>query len=130
MTRPLALALITHQGPRTLRPDALSKVGKTPDIEGVTDQKTYSDGTMSVTLFTESGQHVRDMLIAYFPKERLLVEADLYAAGAPLQMFANAFLGELKQRNLRIDRIAPLHGPVASYAQFVKDAAAPPPTAN
>jgi hypothetical protein len=36
----------------------------------------------------------------------------------------------LKARNLRVDRIAPLHGKVVPYAQFVKDASAPPPTAT
>jgi glyoxylase-like metal-dependent hydrolase (beta-lactamase superfamily II) len=132
------LSVITHQGnvaffeemarrPHTLRPDALSKAGKAPPVEGVADQRTITDGTMTVTLYTESGPHVRDMLFAYFPKERLLVEADLYTVGGSVMLFARDFLEELKQRNLRIDRIAPLHGTVATYAQFLKDAAAPAP---
>ena len=51
----------------------------------------------------------------------------MYTPGSPVQMFAGAFLEDLKKRNLRIDRIAPLHGTVATYAQFLKDAAMPVP---
>jgi glyoxylase-like metal-dependent hydrolase (beta-lactamase superfamily II) len=132
------LGVITHQGnvgffeemakrPHTLRPDALSKSGKSLLIEGVADQTTISDGTMVVTLYTESSQHSETALIAHFPKERLLVEADVYTPGAAVQMFGGSFLDELKKRNLRVERIAPLHGTVATYAQFVKDAAVPVP---
>ncbi len=135
------LSVITHQGnvafleemakrPHTLRPDALSKSGKTLAIEGIADTKTFSDGTMTVTLYTESSKHSETMLIAHFPKQRLLVEADVYTPGAAVQMFADGFLAELKQHKLPIDRIAPLHGTVATYAQFLKDAAVPAPTAN
>ena len=134
------LGVITHQGnvafleamaarPHTLRPDALAKAGKPLVIQGVTDQQTISGGAMTVTLYTLSLSHSQTMLMAYFPKERLLVEADVYTPGAAVQVFAPAFLEELKKRNLRIDRIAPLHGNVGTYAQFLKDAAAPAPTA-
>ncbi len=132
------LSVITHQGnvaffeeaakrPHSLRPDALSKSGKALTIEGVTDQKTLSDGKMTVTLYTVSGLHSQTMLIAHFPNERLLVEADVYTPGSPLHMFAGNFLEDLKKLNLKIDRITPLHGTVATYAQFLKDAALPVP---
>ena len=135
------LAVITHQGnvaffedvakrPHTLKPDALAKAGKPLVIEGISDQKTFSDGKMTVTLFTESGQHSQTMLYAYFPREKVLVEADVYTPGSTVHMFAPSFLTELKQRNLRIDKVVPLHGPVATYAQFLKDAALPVPPVN
>lgn len=132
------LGVITHQGnvafvediarrPHTLRPDALAKSGAAPTVEGVAEQKVLSDGTMSVTLYTLAGVHSQTMLYAYFPTERLLVEADVYTPNSAVHMFAGAFLDELRKRNLKIDRIAPLHGAVAPYAQFLKDAAAPVP---
>jgi hypothetical protein len=70
------------------------------------------------------------MLVAYFPKERLLVEADVYTPGGAVQMYAGNFFQELKKRNLRIDRVVPLHGKVVPYAQFVKEATAPPATST
>jgi hypothetical protein len=45
-------------------------------------------------------------------------------------MFAAEFLAGLKGRNLRVDRIAPLHAQVASYAQFLKDASKAPASTN
>ena len=50
--------------------------------------------------------------------------------GGAVQMFAGKFLADLKALNLRIDRIAPLHSVVAPWAQFVKEASAPVPTAS
>jgi glyoxylase-like metal-dependent hydrolase (beta-lactamase superfamily II) len=137
------LAVITHQGnvalfeelakrPHTIVPDALSKNPKPAMIEGVTDEKVITDGTMTVNLYPVTGPHSDTMLVAYFPRERLLVEADVYSPGGAVQMFAGSFLEELKKRNLRIDRIVPLHGTVVPYAQFVKEATAPvpPPASN
>ena len=63
--------------------------------------------------------------MAYFPRERILVEADLYSPGGAVQVYAAKFLEDVKARNLRIDRVAPLHGTVVPYAQFVKETGAP-----
>ena len=131
------LTVITHSGnaaffeemakrPHTVVPDALAKNPKPVTVEAVGDEKAVTDGTMTVTLYPVTGAHSETMLMAYFPRERLLVEADVYTPGGAVQMFAGGFLGEVKKRNLRIDRIVPLHGKVAPYAQFVKEASAQP----
>jgi glyoxylase-like metal-dependent hydrolase (beta-lactamase superfamily II) len=135
------LTVITHEGnvalfkevaarPHTIVPDALQKNPKPLMIEAVSGERVLSDGTMTVNLYPLSGPHSETMLIAYFPRERLLVEADVYNPGAAVQMFAAQFLEDLKKRNLRIDRMVPLHAKVATYAQFVKEATAPPPVAT
>ena len=135
------LTVITHQGnaaffeeiakrAHTIVPDALAKNAKPLSVEAVADEKTLTDGTMTVTLYPVTGAHSETMLMAYFPKERILVEADVYTPGGAVQMFAGGFLEAVKKRNLRIDRIAPLHGAVGSYAQFVKEASAPAPIAT
>jgi glyoxylase-like metal-dependent hydrolase (beta-lactamase superfamily II) len=132
------LTIITHQGnraffedvakrPHTIVPDALSKSPRPATIETVADERIISDKTMTVHLYPVTGPHSDTMLMAYFPREQLLVEADVYTPGGAVQMFAGAFLDEVKKRNLRLARIAPLHGKVAPYAQFVKEASAPPP---
>ena len=134
------LTVITHQGntalfeemakrPHSIIPDALQKNPKPPMIEGVAEDRVLTDGTMTVNLYPFSGPHSETMLLAYFPRERLLVEADVYNPG-PVQSFAGHFLGELKKRNLRIDRMVPLHAKITPYAQLVKEATAPPPATN
>ena len=130
------LTIVTHQGnaaffeevvkrPRTLVPDALSKNPKPLKIDGVAGEKVIADDTMTMNLYKVGGEHSSTMLMAYFPRERLLVEADLYEPDEALHMFAAGFLDEVKKRNLRIDRIVSLHSNVAPYEQLLKDAAAP-----
>ena len=112
----------------TIEPDPLSKSGKTATVQGVGSQLTLTDPTMTMNLVAVSGPHSQTMLVAHFPKEKLLVEVDVYTPGGAVQMFAGQFLEELKKHNLAVDRVVPLHGAIAPYAQFVKEAAAPVPT--
>jgi glyoxylase-like metal-dependent hydrolase (beta-lactamase superfamily II) len=134
------LTVITHQGntafveeiakrPHTIVPDALAKNPKPATVEGVADERVITDGMMTVNLYPVTGAHSQTMLMAYFPRQRILVEADVYNPG-PVQMFAAEFLASVKERNLRVDRIAPLHAQVATYAQFLKDASGPPVATN
>ena len=126
------LTVITHQGnatfyeeiakrPHTIAPDALAMNPKPLTVEGVAGERVITDGTMTVNLYPVTGAHSQTMLMAYFPRQRILVEADIYNPG-PVQSFAAEFLAGLKGRNLRIDRLAPLHARVATYAEFLKDA--------
>ena len=127
------LKVITHQGnakffeeivsrPHTLVPDALSKNPKPLTLEWVGDEKVVTDGTMTMNLYPVTGEHTNTMLMAYFPRERLLVEADLYEPDEAIHMFAARFLEELKKRSLRIDRIVSLHSSGVPYARLLKDA--------
>ena len=127
------LTVITHEGnaafieeivkrPHTRVPDALAKNPKPLKIETVTDEKVMTDGTMIVNLYSIPGEHSETMLMAYLPKERALVVIDLYEPGEPANMFLARFVEDLKKRNLRVDRIVPLHGKITPYAQMVKDA--------
>lgn len=135
------LTVITHQGnvaffeemakrSHTIVPDALGMNPKPLTVEGVTDERVLTDGTMAVNLYPVTGAHSETMLMVYFPRERILVEADVYTPGGAVQMFAGEFLANLKPRNLRVVRVAPLHGMVAPYAQFLKEASAPPVATN
>ncbi len=127
------LTVITHQGnaafieevvkrPHTRVPDALARNPKPLKLETVTDEKVMTDGTMTVNLSSIPGEHSETMLMAYLPKERALVVIDLYEPGEPQNMFLARFVEDVKKRNLRVDRIVPLHGKITPYAQVVKDA--------
>ena len=127
------LTVITHQGnaafiedavkrPHTRVPDALARNPKPLKLETVTDEKAMTDGTMTVNLYSIPSEHSETMLMAYLPKERALVVIDLYEPGEPANMFLARFVEDLKKRNLRVDRIVPLHGKITPFAQMVKDA--------
>jgi glyoxylase-like metal-dependent hydrolase (beta-lactamase superfamily II) len=128
------LTVITHQGnaafieevvkrPHTIVPDALEKNPRPLKLETVTDEKVLTDGSMTVNLYSIPSEHSESMLMAYLPKERALIVIDIYEPVAGPHMFAARFIEDLKKRNLRVDRIVPVHGKVVTYAQMVKDAA-------
>jgi hypothetical protein len=109
--------------PRTLAPDALAKKPAPLKIETVADEKVMTDKSMSMTLYSVPGDHTKTMLMAYFPRERLLVEADLYEPDEHIHMFAAGFLAEVRKRPIRVDRIVSLHSNPVPYAQLGKDVA-------
>ena len=81
-----------------------------------------SDGKMTLRLYPAPSEHSETMLAGYLPRERALIVVDLYEPGEPVHMFAQRFLDDVKQRNLAVDRIIPLHGKSVPYAQLLKDA--------
>jgi len=130
------LTVVTHQGnaafieeivkrPHTLVPDALSKNPKPVKIETVADEKVMTDGAMTVHLYSIPSAHSESMLMAYLPRDRALVVIDVYEPVGDIHMFAGRFIEDLKKRNLRVERIVPLHGKIVPYGQMVKDAASP-----
>ena len=117
---------------RTLQPDRLSLYPPEEAAEGyrfetVIEKYTLSDGTRTLDVHRMQGlNHVDGMLIAYFPKEKIVVEADMFnppAAGAPPPTptaAAKTFLNNVRRLKLDISTIVPIHGPVTPWGDFVK----------
>jgi glyoxylase-like metal-dependent hydrolase (beta-lactamase superfamily II) len=113
---------------RTLVPDALAKAPKPLKLTAVDDALTLQDATMTMQLFHVPGNpHGDAILMAYLPRERLLIEADVYSPGSPIHPFAANLVENIKRRNLRVDRIVPIHGTVVPLAELIK-ATQPSPT--
>ena len=105
----------------SIAPDALAKNPKPLKIEAVAEELTLKDAAMTMTLYRIAGSpHADTLLMAYFPKERLLVEADVFSPGSAVQPYAANLLENIKRHNLKIDRIVPIHGTIARYADFLK----------
>ena len=105
----------------TIVPDALAKNPKPLKIETVDEELTLKDAAMTMNLYHIAGSpHADTLLMAYFPRERLLVEADVFNVGAAVAPFAANLLENIKKRNLRIDRIVPIHSKIAPYSELVK----------
>ena len=81
---------------------------------------------MTVQLFATPGEHSETMLSAYLPRDRAVVVIDLYEPIATVHMFAARFIEDLEKRNLRVERVVPVHGEIVPYSRMVKDATAPP----
>jgi glyoxylase-like metal-dependent hydrolase (beta-lactamase superfamily II) len=107
--------------PHTIVPDALAKNPKPVKIETVDEELELKDATRTVNLYRIAGNpHADTLLMAYFPRERIITEADVYNPGATVIPFAPNFLENVTKRNLRVDRIVPLHGMIGPFGELTK----------
>jgi glyoxylase-like metal-dependent hydrolase (beta-lactamase superfamily II) len=122
--------------PWTLKPDRLSLFPPEEVAEGYTFEKVgqkyvLTDGTKVMEVDNVQGlAHAKGMLMAFLPKEKILIEADLFtppAPNAPLPTTITAshrtFYSNVQRLNLDVTTIAPIHGgrmyPWADFAKFV-----------
>jgi glyoxylase-like metal-dependent hydrolase (beta-lactamase superfamily II) len=105
----------------TIVPDALAKNPKPLTIEAVDEEKMLEDSAMTIALYHIAGSpHADTLLMAYFPKQKILVEADVFTPNAAVQPYAANLLENIKKRNLQVDRIVPLHGTIVPFSELVK----------
>jgi glyoxylase-like metal-dependent hydrolase (beta-lactamase superfamily II) len=126
------LTVVTHEGnaafyadaitrPHTLAPDALARNPKPLKIETVGEEREIADSTMTVELYHIAGNpHANTLLMAYFPKQRVLVEADAFSPGSTTQPYAANLLENVAKRQLKVDRVVPLHGGVTPFSEVVR----------
>ena len=112
--------------PNAIRPDALQQSGRRAALLGVDGARTFGDGTRTVEVrFIEGSVHAQGFMMAWLPKERLLVEADAYTPAAPNTpppSPPNANHVNLVQNIERLgwnpERILPLHGRIVPYTEL------------
>ena len=117
------------QRPATVMPDSLAKNPKPAVIQGVTDKYVLMDGKQTIEVYPIQGDtHADDLLVAYFPGPKILVEADSYSPAAadaapPSPPSANAvnLYNNIQRLKLSVATIAPIHGRgTVSVAEFKK----------
>src|SRR5262249_15951118 len=114
--------------PRTVQPDKLTQSGKKATVEGMQDKRVLTDGTRTMELYLVQGTiHHDGIIMAYLPKEKILVEADVFTpaapnAAAPAQPDPNnvALYDNLERLKLSVDQILPLHGRKVPLAELQK----------
>jgi hypothetical protein len=108
--------------PYTIAPDALAKNPKPMTLQLVDDTLTLKDASMEVQLY-----HLLDNpregtnLFAYVPRDRMLVQADLYDATWLQHLWGENVLQNIERRKLRVDKDVPVHGPIEPFADMVKN---------
>ena len=115
---------------RTLKPDMVSLWPPTELLEGyvyetVRENYVLSDGTRNLNIhYVNPLQKVEGMLMAYLPKERLLLEADLVDTHEPLPATLSrdqeSFLNAVQKLKLDPALIVPVHGKPIPWADFAK----------
>jgi glyoxylase-like metal-dependent hydrolase (beta-lactamase superfamily II) len=77
------------------------------------------------------GNHSADMLMAFLPKEKILINADLYTPPAPGGPTPTPTAGmrtlyqNMRKQKLDVDRHVPIHGRVGTNDEFLKIVGAP-----
>ena len=106
--------------PHTLGNDRLQQAKRAPKFETMTEKKVLTDGNHVIELHHLRGSgHNEGLVVAYFPKEKILVEADAYnppaQATAPPPASPSPYTANLvesiERLKLDVQRIIPVHYP-------------------
>ena len=119
--------------PRTLAPDNFSKGGKEANFLPVKEKYVLTEGNQTLQIFHENGSmHNAAMLIVYFPKEKILEEADDYTPDLPEvaapggirpPVFIANLMKQIQALKLDVATVAPMHGIVVPFTELQKSAA-------
>jgi glyoxylase-like metal-dependent hydrolase (beta-lactamase superfamily II) len=125
--------------PWTLNPDRLAlappeEVAEGYTFESVGQKYVLTDGTKVMEIYNVQGlAHAQGMLMAYLPKEKIVIEADLFTPPAPnaptpttISLSSRTFYNNVQRLRLDVTTIAPIHGgrvyPWAEFAGIVNGA--------
>jgi hypothetical protein len=126
------LAVITYRGnveffkdlvarKHSIVQDALARNPKPLKIEPVDDELTLKDNFMEVRLY-HLKQNPREgtNLFAYVPRDRMLVQADMYDSGWLQHPWGENLPYNLALRKLQVALDVPVHGEIQSYDEVLK----------
>jgi glyoxylase-like metal-dependent hydrolase (beta-lactamase superfamily II) len=119
------ITIITHENnadfledalsaPRTLVGDALAKASRKAKVDEVGDRKVLRDSTRTIELHhVKNLEHTDGMLIAYLPKEQILLSADfnIPAAGQPAAPAIATLVQNVDRLKLGFERHVLVHAP-------------------
>jgi glyoxylase-like metal-dependent hydrolase (beta-lactamase superfamily II) len=139
----IGATIVTHQSnfafythdvlnytPRTVQPDMLSLWPPTELAEGyqyetVRENYVLTDESRTMHLyFVNPLRHVDGMLMAFLPKEKLLIEADLVDTHVPLPATLSrdqqAFYRAVEKLKLDVGQLVPIHGKPIAWSDFAR----------
>ena len=119
---------VLNYAPRTVDPDIMSLAPPTEVAEGyqyeaVRENYVLSDGTRSMHMsYVQPLAHVEGMLMVWLPKERIVIEADLFNPSEDTAATAENRRLYAHVRRLGLDAmtIVPIHGRPVPWADFVR----------
>jgi glyoxylase-like metal-dependent hydrolase (beta-lactamase superfamily II) len=119
----------------TIAPDQMAKSGKKPRFKTFDEKMVITDGTRAVELYhVDDNNHSDSFLVAYLPKEKLLIEADSFTPPPPntpppaqLNPLNTNLVDNLARLKINADTILPLHGRVVPVADLYVAVGQSPP---
>ena len=126
---------VINYAARTIKPDMVSTWPPTELAEGYyyeTVRKNYTleDAGRVMHLYDINPlQHVEGMLVAYLPKEKLLIESDIVNTNNPLPAMPTpdqrTFYNVVNRLKLDVAQIVPIHGKPIPWSDLAKLIAQP-----
>jgi hypothetical protein len=125
------LTVITHKGNEqmfreivarkaTLHPDELALHPKPLKIRTMDDTLVLKDKSMEVDLYqVKDNIHSGLLIMAWIPRDRTLVQGDLYDVGWLQHPWADNYEENLKMRHLDVAKDLPIHGRVQTRAEEI-----------
>jgi glyoxylase-like metal-dependent hydrolase (beta-lactamase superfamily II) len=108
-------------------PDTLTRHPREPRFEPVQNGKrVLTDGTMTVEIYNiGKGPHAEEMLVAYFPNQKLIFQGDLLNRPSngdyPIANDTSVhFLNWIDSKKLAVEMTIPVHGTPTTIAEFRK----------
>jgi glyoxylase-like metal-dependent hydrolase (beta-lactamase superfamily II) len=110
----------TFAAPHTLAPDKLAAAKRKPTIETMTEKKVLTDGNHVIELHHLQGSgHNEGLIVAYFPKEKILVEADAFnppaqpatQTPATISPYNQNLVANIERLKLDVQTLIPIHYP-------------------
>jgi glyoxylase-like metal-dependent hydrolase (beta-lactamase superfamily II) len=100
---------------QAMRPDALARAQREVRVEIVAAGKVVDDGSQRVELYDFGpAPHVAQVLVAYYPRQRLLHVGDLFDTLTAERVFAGTdaevMAARIREFGLDVERIVPTHG--------------------
>ena len=119
---------ILNYTPRTLYPDLLAIYPPTELTEGymyetVRENYHLTDGVRDMHIsYVQPLAHAEGMLMAYLPKEKIVIEADLFdpPAQGPATPANRSFYNHVQRLGIDVQTIVPIHGKPAPWSDFLK----------
>jgi glyoxylase-like metal-dependent hydrolase (beta-lactamase superfamily II) len=104
--------------PARLFPDALGRAPKPLTFRAVDDHVKMSDASMDIDVYrVVANTHMADGLMVYVPRERLLVQGDLFDINWEVYWWGSSYMDNVRFRNLQVDRDVPVHGRILPIAE-------------
>ena len=114
------------KNPHTINPDRLARAPRAPILETMKDKRVLTDGDTSIELYLlRDHPHAVGLLMAYLPKQKLLIQADSYIPrpGAPPLPAPSPYtinlVDNVTRLKLDVARVVHIHGGVSPYSELV-----------
>jgi glyoxylase-like metal-dependent hydrolase (beta-lactamase superfamily II) len=114
------------KNPHTLNPDRLAREPRAPMLETMKDKRVLTDGSTSIEIYLMPNHlHAVGLLMAYLPKQKLLIQADSYIPrpGAPPlpapSPYTISLVDNVARLKLDVARVVHIHGGVSPYSDLV-----------